>query len=86
MSTTLRRSVLTAGAVSLLALAPSAVLRAQRGSSVLDLITAEGSLSVGTEVSSALSSSDVRGQDDSYMEAWTIEGRPGNGAPLCVRG
>jgi len=82
MSTTLRRSVLTAGAVSLFALAPSAVLQAQRGSSVLQLITAEGSLSVGIEVSGALSSSDVRGQDDSYMEAWTIEGRPGESVTI----
>jgi len=38
---------------------------------------AEGALSVGGEVTGALSSSDMRAPDDAFMEAWTIDGRPG---------
>jgi hypothetical protein len=82
MSTTLRRSAIVAGAVSLCLLAPSISLQAQRGGSVLELMTSEGNLSVGAEFSSALSSSDTRSQDDSYMEAWTIEGQPGESVTI----
>jgi hypothetical protein len=82
MSTTCRRFVLGAGAVALCLLTPSLVLQAQRGGSVLELMSGEGNLAVGAEFYSALSSSDTRGKDDSYMESWTIEGQPGESVTL----
>ena len=66
-----------AGAIAICLLAPSVDLFAQRGGSVLELMSPEGPLMVGEEFHSALSSSDTRGRDDSYMEAWTIEGQAG---------
>ena len=49
------------------------------GGSVLALLPTEGKrLDVGDEVESTLSSSDIRGADESYLEAWTVEGRPGD--------
>ncbi len=77
MRTNTFSSSFVAGAVLLCLIVPSVVVRAQRVGSVLELISVEGDLAVGTEVTGALSSSDIRAPDDSYMEVWTIEGRPG---------
>lgn len=77
MPATIRRTVLTFGMFALCILTPDARIFAQRGGSILESLAVEGDLSVGAELNGSLSSSDVRGPDDSYMDAWTIEGRPG---------
>ena len=52
-------------------------LCAQSGS-ILTLLSTEGrSLSVGQEVTGALSSSDPRAPDDALLEVWSLEGRAG---------
>ncbi|HUF74868.1 MAG TPA: PPC domain-containing protein [Longimicrobiales bacterium] len=49
-----------------------------QGTSVLTLLPTEGrSLSVGSEESGALSTADMRSEDDSYLEAWELSGRAG---------
>lgn len=50
---------------------------AQAGRSLFELLDAEGELTVGAEVRGALSAADIRGPDDSYVEAWALEGRAG---------
>jgi len=72
-----RFPALVSSAVALLLMFASTGLSAQTSGSVLELIESSGELSVGSEVSGALSSSDTRAPDDSYLEVWTIEGRPG---------
>jgi hypothetical protein len=41
------------------------------------MLEMEGELTVGDEVQGALSAADVREQSDSYVEAWSLEGRAG---------
>jgi hypothetical protein len=82
MRATVRRLAIVAGTVALFLFIPSVFIQAQRGGSVFELMSVEGDLSVGAEVNGALSSSDTRAPDDSYMEAWTIEGRPGESATI----
>lgn len=53
-----------------------AIAEAQ-GLSLLELLDSEGELTVGAEVRGALSAADVRNAADSYVEAWTLEGRAG---------
>ena len=50
---------------------------AQEGSMLRLLPTDNRSLEVGSEVQGALSASDYLAPDDSYVEAWAIEGTPG---------
>ncbi|MDJ0767003.1 MAG: PPC domain-containing protein [Myxococcota bacterium] len=57
-------------------------LVAQGSRSVLGLMPAEGSLSVGSEVQGALSSADMRSARDAYMEAWDLEGQAGESVTL----
>lgn len=45
--------------------------------SLFELLDPEGELRVGAEVRGALSAADVRAPDDSYLEAWTLEGQAG---------
>jgi hypothetical protein len=82
MRATARSSSYIAATAVLCLIFPSVAVRAQRLGSVLELIAVEGDLTVGTEVTSALSSSDIRAPDDSYMEAWTIDGRPGESVTI----
>lgn len=56
---------------------------AQQGGSVLSLLPAQGrSLSIPTEAQGALSSSDFLSAQDSYLEAWTLEGTPGQSVTI----
>lgn len=52
-------------------------LEAQAGGSVLALLEPKGALSVGGEVEGALSNSDYRSSRDTYLEAWSLDGRAG---------
>ena len=53
--------------------------RSEAGMSVLALMSTEGrDLDVGDEIEAALSTSDYVGPDGSYMEAWSLDGRPGD--------
>ena len=61
--------------------APSSALG--QGTSVLTLLPTEGrSLSVGSEETGALSTADMRSQDDSYVEAWELSGRAGQSVTI----
>jgi hypothetical protein len=52
-------------------------------SSILSLLSTEGrSLSVGSEETGALSTADVRSQDDSFLEAWELSGRAGQSVTI----
>lgn len=54
-----------------------------QGTSVLSLLPTEGrSLSIGSEETGALSTADVRSADDSYLEAWELSGRSGQGVTI----
>ena len=49
-----------------------------QGHSVLTLLSTDGrELEIGDEVRGALSASDFVTSDDNYVEAWSLEGRPG---------
>ena len=49
-----------------------------QGTSVLTLLNTDGrQLEIGDEVRGALSASDFITSGDSYVEAWALEGRPG---------
>jgi hypothetical protein len=58
------------------------LLQAQESRSLLELLDPEGELTVGAEVRGALSAANLRDPDDSYVEAWTLEGRAGD--PVTV--
>lgn len=52
--------------------------RATEGGSILALLSTDGrSVEIGADVQGALSDSDYRGLNDSYLEAWTLEGEAG---------
>ena len=54
-----------------------------QGASVLTLLPTEGrSLSVGSEQTGALSTADMRSQDDTYLEAWELAGRAGQSVTI----
>jgi hypothetical protein len=56
------------------------------GGSILSLLPVEGRvLTLGEEASGALSIADVRGPDDSPMEAWTLEGEAGERVTIDLR-
>jgi len=56
------------------------------GGSILSLLSTEGrTLTLGEEVSGALSIADVRGPDDSPMEAWALEGEAGERVTIDLR-
>ena len=82
MSTTVRRSAIVGGAVFFCLLVSSCSPQLQRGGSVLEPLAVEDDLTVGVEVSGALSSADTRSTDDSYLDAWTIEGQPGESVTI----
>ena len=49
-----------------------------QGTSILTLLSTDGrELEIGAEVRGALSASDFTTADESYVEAWALEGRPG---------
>ncbi len=82
MQTTLRRVSLVPRVIAVILCAPAAHLHAQGGGSVFELVAVEGELSLGVEVTGALSSSDTRAPDDAFLEAWTIEGAPGESVTI----
>ncbi len=54
--------------------------------SILSLLPTDGrSVSIGQEVTGALSSSDPRGPDDAPLEAWLLEGSPGQAVTVDLR-
>ena len=77
MRTTARRVLFLPVMAAAFLTVPFVLLHAQGGGSVLELVTVQGDLSVGSEVSGALSSSDTRAPDDAYLEVWSIDGVPG---------
>jgi hypothetical protein len=81
MQTAIRNTSLLALLIALVHLGAES-LDAQDGSSVLSLLEAKGSLSIGGQVEGTLSSSDYRSPTDQYMEGWTIEGEPGQSVTI----
>ena len=54
-----------------------------QGTSAFSLLPTDGrSLSIGSEEMGALSTADVRSADDSYVEAWELAGRSGQGVTI----
>ncbi len=77
MSTPIRLLSLTSVALCAFLLGTPRLAEAQAGRSLLELLDSEGELTVGAEVRGALSAADIRDPSDSYVEAWTLEGRAG---------
>ncbi len=67
----------TSAALCVFVLGAPRLAEAQAGRSLFELLEPEGELTVGAEVWGALSAADVRAPDDSYVEAWALEGRAG---------
>ena len=81
-SRTILVSILSVG-VGVLAMPADARGQSQ---SVLSFLSTEGrSLSVGHEVTGALSSSDPRAPDDAPLEAWSLEGHVGQAVTIDMR-
>lgn len=76
MSTSTRSLALVLASCAAICL-PLGPARAQGSGSVFELMRAEGRLAVGEETSGTLSTADVRSSDDSFLEAWALEGRVG---------
>src|SRR5687767_14311724 len=56
------------------------------GGSIVSTLSVQGrTLTLGEEASGALSIADVRGADDSPMEAWAIEGEAGERVTIDLR-
>ncbi len=75
--------------LSILSVALCAVLsaaarpaEAQESGSIFELMEVEGQLTVGAEAHGTLSTADVRASDDTYMEAWSLEGRAGESVTI----
>ncbi|UCC73054.1 MAG: PPC domain-containing protein [Gemmatimonadota bacterium] len=77
MSCPMRYLYLTSVAISAFLLGAPTFAEAQVSRSAFELLDVEGELAVGAEARGALSAADVRAPDDSYVEAWTLEGRAG---------
>lgn len=67
----------TSAALSILAMGSPRLAEAQAARSLFELLEPEGELRVGAEVRGALSAANMRDPGDSYVEAWTLEGRAG---------
>jgi hypothetical protein len=77
VSSPIRLLSVTSVALCAFVLGAPRLAEAQAGRSLFELLDSEGELTVGAEVRGALSAADVRDPSDSYVEAWTLEGRAG---------
>ncbi|MGD2154917.1 MAG: hypothetical protein PVG79_16755 [Gemmatimonadales bacterium] len=77
MSSPIRLLSATSVVVCAVLLGAPRLAEAQASRSLFELLDAEGELTVGAEVRGALSAADIRGPDDNYVEAWTLDGRAG---------